>query len=264
QPRMPLPDPNVHPTPAYLPSIHPIPLDDSSSIGNRNISSQSAFIPSLLVCNPQSLTNCFDDFKKVINDKQPDIAVVSETWFSENKPASDYNIDGYKMYNDDREIRRGGGVAVYVKGDLESVEAQVKAPEELECVWVELGDYVMVCGIYHPPSAPTAPLLMDQIVNTVLDIRNRSPGICTIIAGDFNNLHHERLYSSLGLENLVKEPTHANSVIDLVLTDKPTAFVNPVLLPPIGKSRHHCVYVRPEPFMTDDANITSTLSQLKV
>ncbi|CAL4156087.1 unnamed protein product, partial [Meganyctiphanes norvegica] len=47
-------------------------------------------------------------------------------------------------------------------------------------------------------------------------------------AGDFNNLHHERLYSN-----------------------KPTAFVNPVLLPPIGKSRHHCVY----PFSGGELNL---------
>ncbi|XP_045584974.1 uncharacterized protein Ist1 isoform X2 [Procambarus clarkii] len=200
---------------------------------------------SILVTNPQSLTNCFDEFTAVVSRHQPDIVVVSETWFSDTRPASQYNLDKYKMFNDDRE-GRGGGVAVYVHESLRSSEVQLKAPPELECVWVNVDDRLIICGLYHPPRAATGPLLIDQIVNAVLDIRFHTPTITIAIAGDFNNLHQGRLCASLGMTNLVQEPTHMNSIIDLVLTDNPDGYEKPVLLPPIGHSRHSCVLVNPK------------------
>jgi len=72
--------------------------------------------PSVLLTNPQSLTNCFEEFKSLVNSHSPDVVVVSETWFSDSKPACDYQLDGYKQFHDDRtDGRRGGGVAVYAK-----------------------------------------------------------------------------------------------------------------------------------------------------
>lgn len=202
-------------------------------------------LPSILVTNPQSLTNCFDEFVEVVNQNQPDVVVVSETWFSETRPASQFQVNGYRMFNDDRE-GRGGGVAVYARESLDPYEVHLKSPPELECVWVEVSNRLVVCGLYHPPHAPTGPLLMDQIVNSVLDIRAHNPALAVAVAGDFNNLHQGRLCSSLGLTNLVLEPTHMNSIIDLVLTDQPEGYHKPVLLPPIGRSRHSCVLVKPK------------------
>ena len=202
-------------------------------------------MPSILLTNPQSLTNCFDEFVDVVHKYQPDVVVVSETWFSERRPARQFILEGYKMFNDDRE-GRGGGVAVYVRDALKPFEARLKAPPELECVWVVVDQKMVVCGLYHPPRAPTGPLLMDQIVNSVLDIRMLNPGLAVAVAGDFNNLHQDRLCTGLEMTNLVQEPTHMNSTIDLVLTDRPQFYQKPLLLPPVGQSRHHCVFVRPK------------------
>ncbi|XP_064105450.1 IST1 homolog isoform X1 [Macrobrachium nipponense] len=235
-----------------LPSAPVMPSSPHSQIhptsGTSHPVTPSAILqsmPSILVTNPQSLTNCFDDLVKVVSKYHPDVIVVSETWFSETKPAHRFSLDGYAMFNDDRE-GRGGGVAVYVKETLSPFEARLKAPPELECVWVVVGKKLVVCGLYHPPRAPTGPLLMDQIVNSVLDIRFRNPGLAVAVAGDFNNLHQDRICSGLEMTNLVQEPTHKNSIIDLVLTDRPEAFQKPILLPPLGQSRHHCVLVQPK------------------
>ncbi|KAK4314736.1 hypothetical protein Pmani_013989 [Petrolisthes manimaculis] len=231
------------PHPPLSPQCGPSLPNNNNNNNNNNTSTTN--LPSVLLTNPQSLTNCFDEFCEVIDKHKPDVVVVSETWFSDTRPATQYIPVGYKVFNDDRE-GRGGGVAVYAREELMPREVKLKAPPELECVWVDVCNGAMVvCGLYHPPRAPTAPLLMDQIVNSVIDLRCRLSSVAVVIAGDFNNLHQGRLCSSLQMTNLVQEPTHVNSVIDLVLTDRPQGYNKPLLLPPIGRSRHSCVLVTP-------------------
>lgn len=243
------PTPIPHEAPA-LPSKQPLP-EPQPPLGPACPSPEGAGshpgpgVPSILLTNPQSLTNCFDEFKDTMAQHNPDVIVVSETWFSEARPASQHTLAGYKLFHDDRE-GRGGGVAVYARESLHPQEVQLKAPPELECVWVAVDGGTVVCGLYHAPRAPTGPALMDQIVNSVVDIRARNSAAVFAVAGDFNNLPHGRLCACLGLTNLVQEPTHLNSVIDLVLTDTPEAFGQPSLLPPIGRSKHSCVLVTPK------------------
>ncbi|XP_053647025.1 uncharacterized protein [Cherax quadricarinatus] len=239
----PHPDPTVQLPTAYQPTsiIQPTPVVCPVGVCVSKVSD----LPSVLVTNPQSLTNCFEEFVEVVNKHKPDVVVVSETWFSETRPASHYELDNYKMFNDDRE-GRGGGVAVYARDILRPREVQLKAPPELECVWVNVDDRLVICGLYHPPRAATGSLLIDQIVNSVIDIRVHNPTITIAVAGDFNNLHQDRLCASLGMTNLVQEPTHMNSIIDLILTDSPAGYEKPVLLPPVGHSRHSCVLVKPK------------------
>ena len=50
-------------------------------------------LPKLFLSNPQSLTNVFDEFVALIKQIKPHIISISETWFSINKPASEYNIN---------------------------------------------------------------------------------------------------------------------------------------------------------------------------
>ncbi|XP_050736318.1 IST1 homolog isoform X3 [Eriocheir sinensis] len=235
----PLPEPQPPLGPPWSPaSLCPSPQDSRIQAGPG--------VPSILLTNPQSLTNCFDEFKEVVAQHNPDVIVVSETWFSEARPAAQHNLSGYRLFHDDRE-GRGGGVAVYARESLQPQEVKLKAPPELECVWVAVDGGAVVCGLYHAPRAPTGPALMDQIVNSVVDIRTRNPSAVFAVAGDFNNLPYGRLCACLGLTNLVQEPTHLNSIIDLVLTDAPNAFERPSLLPPIGRSKHSCVLVTPMP-----------------
>lgn len=206
-----------------------------------------SFIPSILLTNPQSLTNCFEAFKQRIKETDVDVAAVSETWFSTNHPADDFQLDGYTLFHDDREQgRRGGGVALYVRTRLVPYSPAFEVPEPLECIWAGIGPSLFLCSLYHPPRAATGKLLLEHVVNTVLDIRSTSQTPTKVVViGDFNELPHERLYSSLKLKNLVMEPTHKNSVIDLILTDVPALFGEPQLLPPIGGSQHNCVLIRP-------------------
>ena len=204
-----------------------------------------SFYPSILVTNPQSLVNSFTEFTSLVEKESPDVITVSETWFSSNHPADEFVLETYKMFNDDRENRRGGGVALYIKKSLQPSVPDIKVPPELECIWGCLFDRIFLCSLYHAPRAVTGSLLIDHIVNTVIDLRKRIKNSLVIVMGDFNEINGDRLNACVGLKNIVDLPTHGNSTIDLILTDAPSKYLTPVLLPPLGNSHHHCVMVHP-------------------
>jgi len=66
-------------------------------------------------------------------------------------------MDSYRLFRKDRPTRRGGGVALYVKEQLECIELFLGADEEgVESLWVRIkrqphmGDVIVgVC--YRPP-----------------------------------------------------------------------------------------------------------------
>ena len=50
-----------------------------------------------------------------------DVAIITETYFKTKHIDSVASVPGYVLYRRDRQRRRGGGVAVYVRASLHSV-----------------------------------------------------------------------------------------------------------------------------------------------
>lgn len=107
--------------------LTPIPREPRSTVP----------LPSLLLTNPTNLTNKFDELSVVVKQEDPDIIAISETWFSVNKPAHQYEINGYDLFHKNRDTR-GGGVCLYARKHLQAVRAQITVPPHLECLWVHL------------------------------------------------------------------------------------------------------------------------------
>ena len=69
-------------------------------------------------------------------------------------------MDGYRLFRKDRRTRRGGGVALYVREQLECIELGLGANEEqVETLWVRIkgqahtGDITV--GVYYRASTIT-------------------------------------------------------------------------------------------------------------
>ena len=58
-----------------------------------------------------------------------DLVAITETWWDSSR---DWNavMGGYTLFRKDRPIRRGGGVALYVREQLECIELCLEADEE--------------------------------------------------------------------------------------------------------------------------------------
>ena len=124
-------------------------------------------LPKLFLCNPQSLTNYFEEFTNCINKTRPHVVSVCDTWFSINNPASEFELKEYNQYSKSRTDRRGGGVAMYVHESMEVRELNISVPDELECVWIGVKrnisrniKLIAFCILYHPPEANTHDALM--------------------------------------------------------------------------------------------------------
>ncbi|XP_063611106.1 uncharacterized protein LOC134784854 [Penaeus indicus] len=176
---------------------------------------------------------------------------VSETWFSRNKPAELYMLPGYELIHQDRETR-GRGVALYVKYELALRNTNIVVPDNLECVWTMIEQNfpyhvkkLFVCCLYHPPNAPSHDELREHLVTTVDAVRSTYSDTRIVIPGDCNDLDVNYLTTQLRLRCIVTTPTHGNSTIDLILTDA-EFYINSETQPPIGLSRHLCVWITHE------------------
>ena len=66
-----------------------------------------------------------------------DVIGVTETWLSESD-GDEYNISGYTLYRKDRQDRRGGGVALYIRNSLEAQVLNLDKENNTESIWVRI------------------------------------------------------------------------------------------------------------------------------
>ena len=189
---------------------------------------------SVLLCNARSLRNKFQDYilpDIVSNDY--DFVAITESWLNTKHRdfVSEYNIEGYDIFLKDRENKRGGGVIMYVKKSLKCNEIKCEIIENVDNLYVLLSsaeNKKLAIGLYYRP-----PLTHDESDEKIYEeIESMLNNYEVIILGDFNlpcsswgetlNTHagknlYDKLLSS-ELEQLVREPTRENNILDLVLT----------------------------------------------
>ncbi|KAF0287361.1 hypothetical protein FJT64_014208 [Amphibalanus amphitrite] len=179
-----------------------------------------------------------------------------ETWLSPQISDQFLAFPGYSVLRQDREGRRGGGVAILCRSEIEAQRMSMPAGGALETLWASVswrgGRPTTVGVVYRPPDSPEASslehlqeqlraarclgrpvFLLGDINLNVLDAA--SPRIC----------RYNSLLSELGLVQLVNQPTHLHPVptaLDHVLTDQRDP-VPEVEVLPVAISDHQPVIV---------------------
>ena len=159
-------------------------------------------------------------------------------------------IVGYSLFRKDRVRKKGGGVAVYVRNDIDSSIISLCNNHNIfvEIVWVKCCVnncvyYIAAC--YHPPKARyTDEDLRTALASDLVALSNLPlpyPPIF-IIAGDFSSLNTDFLEVDFGLSQLVTKPTHGNNIIDTFFTNRPDLFFCDVFSSLI-KTKHLVVHV---------------------
>ena len=176
-----------------------------------------------------------DDYLSSLNYKF-DIIAISETWVSEPEH-NKFNINGYDVYHTARKNKRGGGVALYVKQELECKFLSYKSSvvdDLFECCTIEIllsghRNSIVSC-IYRCPGSNTD-IFTEHILQLFFELTMRKT---VFLCGDFNIdiLKHkvdqgtksflDTMYS-IGLYPLVDRPTrisnHSFSLIDNIFTN---------------------------------------------
>ena len=84
----------------------------------------------------------------------PDVITLSETWSSKNTPK--FEIPGYKIFRQDHENKKGGGVAILVRNNLQSRALELtKVIDNVEICGVQINTnkgQLGVLSVYRPPN----------------------------------------------------------------------------------------------------------------
>ncbi|CAM5130495.1 unnamed protein product, partial [Natator depressus] len=144
-------------------------------------------------------------------------------------------MDGYKLFRKDRQGRKGGGVALYVREQYDCSELKYETAEKHESLWIKFrsvsnkGDVVVgVC--YRPPDQGDE---VDEAFFWQLTEVTRSHAL--VLMGDFNHpdicwesntvVHRQsrKFLENVGdnfLVQVLEEPTRGRALLDLLLTNQ--------------------------------------------
>ncbi|XP_075170459.1 uncharacterized protein LOC142242814 [Haematobia irritans] len=172
------------------------------------------------------------EIKNIIEGSLLSIVGVSATWLKPHNVNVD--ISGYTVYRNDRPVRRGGGVALFVSGELNSkVVHIVQNYDVAECLFVEvtIARDKMLIGVAYLSHGD-----FESFEAEVLELLVRYSHV--IIMGDFNNnlfdlaksYNVRRACTRLGLTVMHKNipPTHvdvfhhSSSLLDYFLVSSPS------------------------------------------
>ena len=175
------------------------------------------------------------------------------------------NIEGYKIYRNDRKNSRGGGVAIYVKNNIKA--KRIKIPSNLEVpenLWVELefGKLKVAVGVmYKPPKIPYT--IYANLIETFIKIYSSYDHV--VLLGDLNTdlsnpqsapakFLNENFLEPLSLHQLITKPTRiskqSKTLIDLLIVNDPKNVPIADCVEVGGVSDHHlifCIYSLKKP-----------------
>ena len=141
-----------------------------------------------------SLASTFTEFKAMNYECNFDILMLSETWLTENQSLLNYvELSGYDLYYNNRENKRGGGVAAYVR---ESLKCKIRKDfcsldTDIEHLWLELQGKNrhshLLIGVFYQPNFETKSKLewLKKFDSLVHNISRKWNGLL-LITGDFN------------------------------------------------------------------------------
>ena len=147
---------------------------------------------SLIQFNCRSVKKNFDNIDNLLHSTGSIFSVValSESWMSTSHGDSFklYKFPGYSVYNVNREHKKGGGTALYIKSDIEHTyasELSYSVDECFEVVTVEInvkhGQNLVVACLYKPPN-----VRMNIFIHNFTAYLNKLKNKKVFICGDFN------------------------------------------------------------------------------
>ena len=196
-----------------------------------------------------------------VQEIDPDIIAVSESWANDSIDDSELSVEGYTLFRKDRVLDiKGGGVLLYVKEAFSAREVKLinQFPEQVWCKIKCNGNQELLVGVcYRTPSENVYGYeIHDKIRNLVSEISNKN----FVLFGDFNyrgidwavNCYDSnatveaRLFldcvSDCFITQHVDFLTTDKSILDLILSKEPDLVCNVQDLGNFGSSDHKLIF----------------------
>ena len=234
------------------PHIRGIYKDSKNKSAKNSLESPTEFGYKCVCLNARSIVNKRNELNNMVEDIDPLIIGVTESWATPNISEAELRMTGYVMFRKDRLGRRGGGVILYIKESIQAYE--IKLEKEAECeeaVWCNIvtGNSTLTIGlVYRSPNISIEE--NEKIHNAIKEVSKRA----CIIMGDFNHTvdisteYRERgsrdlnLVQDSFLSQHVLEATRGENVLDIVLSSQKEFVDNVKICEPLGCSDHNQIH----------------------
>ena len=184
--------------------------------------------PTLFLLNASSLgkPHAIDQLCADLISFQPGLAIIVESWLKKHHSDAGFSVPGYRLYRKDRQGRRGGGIAIYCRNDIQASTFIPSTPDrpEFEVLWLRVNynkkQYIFG-GLYHPPKPIYKTDDFLQYISKTMDEIFVLPGKPHIVlAGDFNLIPMNTI-PAMGLQETFVGPTHMGHALDRIYSSVP-------------------------------------------
>ena len=230
---------------------------DANSCGGhlQNICLSHLNVRSITVCNDLGRrTDHINEF--ICKALECHLVACTETHLDNSVGDDEIRIDGYYFLRKDP-TRHGGGICIYLKEELNFRRLHDLEVGNSEIMWVQINwpNFCLLFGVcYRPPGQNSTDklLFMSNLEQSLIMANSYLPN-SVILVGDFNDPcvvwdsahplsdlgnNLVSLTNSLGLSQLIHEPTRGNVILDLLFTSTPDLFVSTSVLDPIHELDH--------------------------
>ena len=181
--------------------------------------------------NIRGLVSNFHMLQEVVASyPEIDIIALTETHLTKTSWDSRYGLDGFVFIHRDRDQRKGGGVAMFVKDNItfkrrEDLEKSVPASLMIEIALKNSKPFLVGC-FYRPPetSRYSSESYNSSLQSHLSDVLKENKE--EIMLGDFNvnykNLHENTEFKTTltlnGFKQLIKKPTRITQTSSTLMT----------------------------------------------
>lgn len=223
-----------------LPSLRPCShktLPNTGSIYSNSVK--------LVILNCQSIKNKVTDFREMIESLAPDITLGSESWLTSEHCSEEFFPGNFTVHRRDRADGYGGVFIAHPSSKTLKREIELETDCELVICSMLLknGKKAFFFSFYRPNDLPNH---IDELTRALklVHLQNKDPII--VIGGDFNfpginwdNYAHMPskpypassrnfldLLGDFSLEQLNRSPTRGDSILELLITNRPESVLN--------------------------------------
>ncbi|RMC21416.1 hypothetical protein DUI87_02282 [Hirundo rustica rustica] len=190
----------------------------------------------------------------MVQQQSYDVVAIMETWWDDSHGWSTA-LNSYKLFRRDRQGRRGGRVALYIKQTFDTVGIETKE-DGVECLWVRIKGKAnkadILLGVCYRPSN------QEEEVDSLFykQLGNVSGSSAFVLVGDFDlpdifwelNTAEKRQSRKFlecmednFLSQLVGEPTRGGTMLDLLFANRDGLVGDVVVGGRLGQSDHEII-----------------------
>ena len=107
------------------PNTRGIDTDSKKTSAKNSLESPTEFGYKCVCLNARSIVNKRNELNIMVEDIDPHIIGITESWATPDISDAELGMTGYVMFRKDRLGRRGGGVMLYIKESIQAYEIKL-------------------------------------------------------------------------------------------------------------------------------------------